>query len=152
MPLSTRLAGAAGILIGRGYKDSGEAVAEASERIHELEAQLAAERARIDHIEAHWFDKHGADPAKDEPEGFEWAFSEKWEYTGTQSLRVAIDNEIALHRANPADAEPVGEPVITDADRAFLAKQAMPHDPNCGCYGTGVLATGVPCPNKGGAA
>lgn len=91
------------------------------DRVAQLQRELAEERARLDHIESHWFDKHGADPAKGEAEGFEWAFNEKWEYTGTQSLRVAIDNEIELLRANPADETPAGEPVITDADRAKVA-------------------------------
>jgi hypothetical protein len=86
-----------------------------------LRDELAKERARIDHIEAHWFDKHGADPAKGEPEGFEWAFAAEWEYVGTQSLRTAIDNEIELAKANPRDDTPVGEPVVTAADLAKVA-------------------------------
>jgi hypothetical protein len=173
MPLSSRLALAAGLLLGAGHRDSHAAVLEAldlwnaagndveqhmqaigvhvhldpnfdakarkavesalissflagqqaqRDRVAQLKRELDEERARLDHIEAHWFDQHGADPAKGEPEGFEWAFDERWEYVGTQSLRVAVDNEIELHRANPADETPTGEPVITDADRLFMAK------------------------------
>jgi hypothetical protein len=91
------------------------------QRIADLHTQLHAETARLDYIEANWFDKHGADPAKGEPEGFEWAFAAEWEYVGTQSLRMAIDNEIELAKANPRDDTPVGEPVVTAADLAKVA-------------------------------
>jgi hypothetical protein len=100
---------------------SSDYVKHLEQRIADLHTQLHAETARLDYIEANWFDQHGADPAKGEPEGFEWAFGEKWEYTGTQSLRTAIDNEIALAAANPRDDTPVGDPVVTAADLAKVA-------------------------------